>query len=31
MDKISDRYKKVLVTVSMGFRTEDDVKNNGLY
>lgn len=28
---MSERYKKVLVTVGMGFRTEEDVKNNGLY
>lgn len=28
---ISERYKKALVTVAMGFRTEDDIKKNGLY
>ena len=28
---ISERYKKALVTVAMGFRTEEDIKNNGLY
>lgn len=26
MTKIADRYKKALVTVGMGFRTEDDIK-----
>lgn len=31
MDMMSDRYKKALVTVMMGFRTEADIKNNGLY
>ncbi len=29
--KVSDRYKKALVTVAMGFRTEEDIKKNGLY
>ena len=28
---ISERYKKALVTVAMGFRTEEDIRNNGLY
>lgn len=27
---ISERYKKALVTVAMGLRTEDDIKKNGL-
>ena len=27
----SQRYKKALVTVAMGFRTEKDIKKNGLY
>lgn len=31
MEKMSDRYKKALVTVAMGFRTEEDIKNNGLF
>lgn len=31
MTKIADRYKKALVTVGMGFRTEEDIKKNGLY
>lgn len=31
MMKISERYKKSLVTVAMGFRTEEDIKKNGLY
>lgn len=32
MDKsISERYQKVLVTVAMGFRTEEDIQKNGLY
>ena len=31
MEKISERYKKALVTVAMGFRTEDDIRKNGLY
>lgn len=26
----SERYKKALVTAIMGFRTEEDIKNNGL-
>ena len=30
-NEISERYKKALVTVAMGFRTEDDIKKNGLY
>lgn len=30
-NEISERYKKTLVTVVMGFRTEDDIKKNGLY
>lgn len=29
--KISQRYQKTLVTVAMGFRTEEDIKKNGLY
>lgn len=29
--KISQRYKKALVTVEMGFRTEEDIKKNGLF
>ena len=29
--KVSQRYQKALVTVAMGFRTEEDIKNNGLY
>ena len=29
--KISHRYQKALVTVAMGFRTEEDIKKNGLY
>lgn len=29
--KISEKYQKVLVTVAMGFRTEDDIIKNGLY
>ncbi len=29
--KISQRYQKALVTVAMGFRTEQDIKKNGLY
>lgn len=29
--KISERYQKALVTIAMGFRTEDDIKKNGLY
>lgn len=28
--KISQRYQKALVTVAMGFRTEQDIKKNGL-
>lgn len=28
---ISERYKKALVTVAMGFRTEQNIKDNGLY
>ena len=28
---ISERYRKCLVTVAMGFRTEEDIKKNGLY
>ncbi len=28
---VSQRYQKALVTVAMGFRTEEDIKNNGLY
>lgn len=28
---ISERYQKALVTVGMGFRTEEDIKKNGLY
>ena len=28
---ISQRYKKALVTVAMGFRTEEDIKKNGLH
>ena len=31
VNEISERYKKALVTVAMGFRTEDDIKKNGLY
>lgn len=27
---LSERYKKALVTVAMGLRTEEDIKNNGL-
>jgi len=30
-NKISERYQKALVTVAMGFRSEDDIKRNGLY
>ncbi len=30
-EKISERYQKALVTVAMGFRTEDDIRKNGLY
>ena len=30
MRNISEIYKKSLVTVSMGFRTEDDIEKNGL-
>lgn len=30
-NKISERYQKALVTVAMGFRSEDDIKKNGLY
>ena len=30
-NKISERYQKALVTVAMGFRTEDDIRKNGLY
>ena len=30
-NEISERYKKALVTVAMGFRTEEDIKKNGLY
>lgn len=30
-EKISERYQKALVTVVMGFRTEDDIRKNGLY
>ena len=29
--RISQRYQKALVTVAMGFRTEEDIKKNGLY
>ena len=29
--KVSQRYQKALVTVAMGFRTEEDIKKNGLY
>ena len=29
--KISQRYQKALVTVAMGFRTEEDIKKNDLY
>lgn len=29
--KMSERYQKALVTVAMGFRTEEDIKKNGLY
>ena len=29
--EMSERYKKALVTVAMGFRTEDDIRKNGLY
>ena len=28
---ISERYKKALVTVAMGLRTEEDIRKNGLY
>ncbi len=28
--KVSERYKKALVTVAMGFRTEEEIKKNGL-
>ena len=28
---MSERYQKALVTVAMGFRTEEDIKKNGLY
>lgn len=28
---ISERYQKTLVTVAMGFRTEEDIRKNGLY
>lgn len=31
LNEISERYQKVLVTVSMGFRTEQDVRKNGLH
>lgn len=31
LSDISERYQKVLVTVSMGFRTEEDVVKNGLH
>lgn len=30
-ETLSERYQKVLVTVAMGFRTEEDIKKNGLY
>ena len=30
-NKMSERYKKALVTVAMGLRTEDEIKKNGLY
>lgn len=30
-NEMSERYKKALVTVIMGLRTEDDIKKNGLY
>ena len=30
-EKISERYQKALVTVAMGFRTEDDIRKNGLH
>lgn len=30
-EKMSERYQKALVTVAMGFRTEEDIKKNGLY
>jgi hypothetical protein len=29
--RFSERYQKALVTVAMGFRTEEDIKKNGLY
>lgn len=29
--EMSQRYKKTLVTVAMGFRTEEDIRKNGLY
>lgn len=29
--EMSQRYKKALVTVAMGLRTEEDIKKNGLY
>ena len=28
---LSERYQKTLVTVAMGLRTEEDIRNNGLY
>lgn len=28
---LSERYQKTLVTVAMGLRTEEDIKDNGLY
>lgn len=31
MDKVSQRYQKCLITVAMGFRTEEDIRNNGLH
>ena len=30
-NEMSERYKKALVTVAMGLRTEDEIKKNGLY
>ncbi len=31
VEKMSERYKKTLVTVKMGFREEKDIKKNGLH
>ena len=31
VEKVSQRYKKCLITVAMGFRTEEDIRNNGLH